>query len=94
MHEYYRKNAPKFKKSMNSLLKPVAPELELHTGRDFAAVSEEIWRHYEENMLAVFPYIGGDTVSGTKNLTGAYCFVSMGEVLKGTASEWRRSDGS
>lgn len=82
MHEYYRKNAPKFKKSMNVLLKPVAPELELHTGRDFAAVSEEIWRHYEENMLAYFPYIGGDTVSGTKNLTGAYCFVSMGEVLK------------
>ena len=82
MHEYYRKNAPKFKKSMINLLKPIAPEVELHTGRDFAAVSEEIWRHYEKNMLAYFPYIGGDSVSGTKNLTGAYCFVSMGEVLK------------
>ena len=45
MHEYYKKNAPKFKKSMIALLRPVAPELELHTGRDFAAVSEEIWRH-------------------------------------------------
>lgn len=33
-------------------------------------------------MLENFPYIGGDTVSGTKNLTGACCFVSMGEVLK------------
>lgn len=34
-------------------------------------------------MLENFPYIGGDNVSGTGNLTGAYCFVSMGEVLKG-----------
>lgn len=34
-------------------------------------------------MLENFPYIGGDKVSGTGNLTGAYCFVSMGEVLKG-----------
>ena len=29
-----------------------------------------------------FFYIGGDDVSGTSNLTGAYCFVAMGEVLK------------
>ncbi len=95
MHEYYRKNAPKFHKALNGFLKPIAAELELHTGRDFAAVSEEIWRHYEKNMLEHFPYIGGDSVSGTKNLTGAYGFVSMGEVLKrAMASGWRRSDGS
>ena len=64
MHEYYRKNAPKFHKALKGFLKPVAAELELHTGRDFAAVSEEIWRHYEKNMLEYFPYIGGDSVSG------------------------------
>ncbi len=82
MHEYYRRNAPKLRKAMNGLLKPVAQELEQHSGKSFAAVSDEIWQHYEANMLENFPYIGGDTVSGTKNLTGAFCFVSMGEVLK------------
>ena len=83
MHEYYRKNAPKLKKAMNGFLKPIAAELERCSGKDYAAVFEEIWQHYEKNMLENFPFIGGDAVSGTKNLTGAYCFVSMGEVLKG-----------
>lgn len=83
MHEYYRKNARKFKKAMNGFLKPAAMELELKTGKKYKDVFEEIWAHYEKNMLENFPYIGGDAVSGTKNLTGAYCFVSMGEVLKG-----------
>lgn len=82
MHAYYRKNAPKLKKAMNGLLKPIAEELEQYSAKSYAAVLEEIWQHYERNMLERFPYIGGDDVSGTKNLTGAYCFVSMGEVLK------------
>ena len=82
MHEYYEKKAPKLKKAMNSLLKPIAGELEQASGKDYAALFPEIWAHYEENMLEHFPYIGGDDVSGTSNLTGAYCFVSMGEVLK------------
>ena len=82
MHEYYAKNAPKLKKAMKSLLKPVAAELEKVSGKTFADVFAEIWEHYEKNMLENFPYIGGDEVSGTSNLTGAYCFVSMGEVLK------------
>ena len=82
MHEYYRKNAPKFQKAMNGLLKPIAEELEQYSAKSYAAMLEEIWQHYEKNMLERFPYIGGDSVSGTKNLTGAYCFVSMGEVLK------------
>ncbi len=82
MHEYYKQNAPKFKKAMNGLLKPVAKELERYRGKSYREIFGEIWRHYEKNMLENFPYIGGDTVSGTKNLTGAYCFVSMGEVLK------------
>ena len=82
MHEYYKQNAPKFKKAMNSLLKPITKELEQLSGKAYTDVFEEIWQHYEKNMLENFPYIGGDTVSGTENLTGAYCFVSMGEVLK------------
>jgi hypothetical protein len=83
MHEYYAKNAPKLKKAMNGYLKPITAELELRSGRPCASLFEEIWNHYEKNMLECFPYIGGDNVSGTKNLTGAYFFVSMGEVLKG-----------
>lgn len=82
MHEYYAKNAPKLKKSMKSLLKPIAGELERFSGKPYATLISEIWDHYEQNMLEHFPYIGGDAVSGTRNLTGAYCFVSMGEVLK------------
>ena len=82
MHAYYRKNAAKLKKAMNGLLKPIAEELEQYSAKSYAAALEEIWQHYEKNMLERFPYIGGDDVSGTKNLTGAYCFVSMGEVLK------------
>lgn len=82
MHEYYRKNAPKLKKDMNGLLKHVTKELEQYSGKSYVEVFEEIWRHYEQNMLENFPYIGGDEVSGTSNLTGAYCFVSMGEILK------------
>lgn len=82
MHEYYRQNAPKIKKAMNGFLKPIAKELEQLSGKSYSEVFAEIWQHYEKNMLENFPYIGGDTVSGTKNLTGAYCFVSMGEVLK------------
>lgn len=38
--------------------------------------------YYAKNLLERFPYVGGDKVSGTKNLTGAYYFVAMGEVLK------------
>ena len=82
MHEYYRKNSPKLKKAMNGFLKPIAGELEMKSSKSYTSLLEEIWEHYEKNMLEHFPYIGGDAVSGTKNLTGAYCFVSMGEVLK------------
>ena len=83
MHEYYRKKAPKLKKAMNGFMKLIAKELEKHSGKSYSEVFEEIWQHYEKNMPENFPYIGGDTVSGTKNLTGADCFVSMGEVMKG-----------
>ena len=82
MHEYYAKKAPKMKKAMDKLLKPIAGEMEEKSGKSYALLFSEIWDHYEINMLENFPYIGGDDVSGTSNLTGAYCFVSMGEVLK------------
>lgn len=82
MHEYYQRKAPKLKKSMNGFLQPIASELEQYSSKSYGILFEEIWNHYEVNMLENFPYIGGDAVSGTKNLTGAYCFVSMGEVLK------------
>ena len=82
MHEYYAKKAAKFKKDMNGLIKPITAELEEKTGKPYAELLEEIWDHYETNLLARFPYIGGDDVSGTANLTSAYSFVAMGEVLK------------
>ncbi|MBR1758026.1 MAG: L-2-amino-thiazoline-4-carboxylic acid hydrolase [Lachnospiraceae bacterium] len=82
MHEYYVKKAPKLRKSMNGFLKSIAGELETISGKPYKVIFSEIWEHYEKNMLANFPYIGGDDVSGTSNLTGAYYFVSMGEVLK------------
>ena len=82
MHGYYASNREKFKKRMRKLLDPVVPELEAASGKKYAVVSEEIWDYYDKNLLERFPYIGGDSVSGTKNLTGAYVFVAMGEILK------------
>jgi len=82
MHEFYLKNKARYKKSADKMLRFAAPELEKITNRSYSEVFDEIWKHYESNMLENFPYIGGDEVSGTGNLTGAYTYVSMGEVLK------------
>lgn len=82
MHEYYRKNRKKLKKTMNSYLKHISGELSGASGKSYDSLFEEIWDYYDKNLLEHFPYIGGDDVSGTSNLTGAYCFVAMGEVLK------------
>lgn len=79
MHEYYAANRDKFKKGMDRFLSLVAPEIERASGKKYV---EEIWDYYEERLLERFPYVGGDKVSGTRNLTGAYYFVAMGEVLK------------
>ena len=78
MHEYYAKKMPKLRKAMNSLLKPITGELEKTSGKTYDTVFSEIWEHYKDNMLENFPYIGGDDVSGTGNLTGAYCFCING----------------
>ena len=82
MHEYYRNIIPKLKKENEGYLHFVKAEMEQKTGKPYRKVWQEIWDFYERNLLEHFPYIGGDKVSGTKNLTGAYSFVAMGEVLK------------
>ena len=60
----------------------ISYELESLTGQYYDTLIQEIWTNYQAEMLERFPYIGGDAASGTKNLIGAYMFVSMGEVLK------------
>lgn len=82
MHEYYKKKSAKLKKTMKGFLALVGAELESACGRSYDAVFEDIWSIYEQDMLERFPYIGGDDVGGTKNLTEAYMLVAMGEYLK------------
>lgn len=64
------------------MLKHIRNELEQDTGKPYSEISEEIWNCYVSDFLERFPDIGGDNVGGTSNLTGAYCYVAMGEVLK------------
>lgn len=82
MHEYYKSNNDNFKKGMDKFLSLIITELEEKSGKKYAVIFEEIWDYYEKNLLERFPYVGGDKVSGTRNLTGAFYFVAMGEVLK------------
>lgn len=83
MHEYYENNRAKLKKKMKDFLSLVSPEFESTSKESFGSALEEIWSIYERDMLGRFPYIGGDSASGTKNLTEAYMLVAMGEYLKG-----------
>ena len=83
MHEYYQKKRDALKKTLHGFLALVGPELEKAGGKLWAAAIEDIWEIYDRDMLARFPYIGGDDVGGTKNLTEAYMLVAMGEYLKG-----------
>ena len=82
MHSYYAENKEKLKKGLSRFMQLVKPELEKAGSKPYPALLAEIWDYYEKNLLERFPYIGGDKVSGTRNLTGAYCFVAMGEVMK------------
>ena len=82
MHDYYRQNAGKIRKTNEKYLSFIKEELTRLTGRAYAALCDEIWACYETDMLEHFPYIGGDKASGTKNLTGSFGFVAMGEVLR------------
>lgn len=82
MHGYYQKNLKKWHKTLNSYMNYISYELESLTGQSYDTLIQGIWTNYQAEMLERFPYIGGDAASGTKNLIGAYMFVSMGEVLK------------
>lgn len=82
MHEYYFRNKAKLKKTMDQYLRQIDRELEAATHMPYPELLERIWGFYEKELLEKFPYIGGDSASGTRNLTGAYYFVAMGEVLK------------
>jgi len=75
-------NKNKIKKDVNKYLSLILPELEKITNKEYDEVFTEIWNYYEKNILENLPYVGGNKVSGTKNLTGALGFVAMGEVLK------------
>lgn len=89
MHEYYEKKRRKLKKTMKGFLALVGTELESAGGKPYDTAWKDIWNIYERDMLSRFPYIGGDKVSGTKNLTEAYMLVAMGEYLRecGTAMD-------
>ncbi len=80
MHEFYAANQAKLKKEMNSYLNHIAAELEQETGKPYPALLAEVWRYYHDELLEKFPYIGGKKSSGTRNLTGAYCFIALGEI--------------
>lgn len=82
MHPYYEKSSACLHKTMDGFLALVGPELEKLSGKPCEAALQDIWRIYARDMLARFPYIGGDQASGTKNLTEAYMLVAMGEYLR------------
>ena len=82
MHPYYEKKQSKLKKEMDQYLSLISGELEAETKQPYAALLEEIWQYYRDEILEKLPYVGGDASSGTKNLTGAYCFVAMGVVVR------------
>ena len=82
MYGYYKKNETKLKKEMINYLKLISDELENDTKKSFDVLIEEIWEVYKNDFMERFPFIGGDKASGTRNLTGAYCFVAMGEVCR------------
>lgn len=82
MHEFYAANGKKFKKDMDTYLNPIAAELEAETARPYPALLEEVWDFYWRELVEHFPYIGGGRVSGTRNLTGAYCYVALGVVCR------------
>ena len=82
MHEYYEKNKDKWLKTMNGYLSLISKELEEKTNKPYVDVLNEVWDVYEKDMLEYFPYIGGDDVSGTGNLTGSFMLVAMAVVLE------------
>lgn len=93
MHEYYRKNKGKLQKEMDGYLKLVRSEIEAVFGKSYPQAFAEIWSCYEREMLEHFPFIGGDSSSGTRNLTGCMFFVAVGVVGKNMVSPPTTGDG-
>ncbi|MGP1586716.1 MAG: L-2-amino-thiazoline-4-carboxylic acid hydrolase [Treponemataceae bacterium] len=93
MHSYYKKNEKKLKKQTHNSLKFISNEIEKIFKKPYEQAIEEIWDCYWSKIVEKFPYIGGDSVSGTANLTGAYIFVAFGETAKKyelSLEEWGR----
>lgn len=93
MHEYYRKNLRKLKKDSDKYLHFIEREIEELFQKPYASAFDEIWNYYTEEMVEHFPYIGGDDVSGTKNLTGCMFFIAIGVVGKNyglSTHDWGR----
>lgn len=93
MHEYYKKNTQRLESEMDNYFKFIKQELEGIFGEPYEQVKAEIWKIYETEMLENFPYIGGDDVSGTGNLTGVYFFIALALATKPygvSTDEWGR----
>ena len=93
MHEYYKNKKDHFKTEMDHYFLLIKPELEEIFKKGYAQIKVEVWNIYETEMLENFPYIGGDAVSGTENLTGVYYFVALALAAKPyglSTSEWGR----
>ena len=65
---------------MNNYLKLVKPELEEIFRKPYPQIFAEVWEYSEQELLEHFPFIGGDTSSGYKNLTGCIFFIAIGAV--------------
>lgn len=60
----------------------LTPEIQNEVYDRMKVLLEEEKQYCDKGNYAHMSQVGGDKVSGTKNLTGGYYFVAMGEVLK------------
>ncbi len=91
MHKYYKDNALKLREFMDESLVYISDDIERIFKKTFNEALDEIWAFYYNEILEVLPYIGGDKVSGTFNLTGATEQIAFGVVGKRyglTTEEW------
>ncbi len=91
MHPYYKKKAPKLREFMEDALRFVSDEIEEIFQKSFEEAMDEVWAYYYDEILEILPYIGGDKVSGTFNLTGATIQIALavvGEKYGLTKEEW------
>lgn len=67
---------------MDAYLHLIQPEIEEIFKNPYRKVFDEVWECYCSQMLERLPYIGGDAVSGTGNLTGCMFFIAFGVVAE------------